>query len=199
MNPLLTLFNLDGVFCDALVHDDQDNLIFTSLWGRDTALQELLARLTLPVQEGGIATLVFKQQGLKTVHLNNLNLLDKLTGRMPKINIFGNLAQLWLFDKRIRTPDFANQKAYLLLEDRFQTVINMPKEAIEASIWSLFKSVCHLPMLDAWQETILALLKNEQWLKSHPGFGALALEIALPCEVFEQRISQLILSKALTL
>ena len=84
MNTLLTLFNVDGIFCDALVNDDQDDLIFASLWGRDTAIQELLARLTLSSSEGGIAQLIFRGQNPKAIHLGNPDRLDKLTGRMPK-------------------------------------------------------------------------------------------------------------------
>lgn len=42
------------LFADAVLVDAADNLLFLSLWGRDTALQEFLARLSLPSHEGGL-------------------------------------------------------------------------------------------------------------------------------------------------
>ena len=39
---------------DACVGDDQGNLIFLSIWARDTAVQEFLARLTLGRDEQGL-------------------------------------------------------------------------------------------------------------------------------------------------
>jgi len=42
------------LFADAILVDAADNLLFLSLWGRDTALQEFLARLSLPSHEGGL-------------------------------------------------------------------------------------------------------------------------------------------------
>src|SRR3546814_11896255 len=45
-----TLYRIDecsDVMADACVGDDQGNLIFLSIWARDTAIQQFLARLTL--------------------------------------------------------------------------------------------------------------------------------------------------------
>src|SRR3989344_3439019 len=45
-----TLYRIDecpDVMADACVGDDQGNLIFLSIWARDTAVQQFLARLTL--------------------------------------------------------------------------------------------------------------------------------------------------------
>ncbi|HEC1391362.1 TPA: hypothetical protein R1W70_004882, partial [Pseudomonas aeruginosa] len=44
-----TLYRIDecpDVMADACVGDDQGNLIFLSIWARDTAIQQFLARLT---------------------------------------------------------------------------------------------------------------------------------------------------------
>jgi hypothetical protein len=201
MNTLLTLFNVEGIFCDALVNDDQDGLIFASLWGRDTTIQELLARLTLSSSEGGISKLIFKEpnKSLKTVHLGDQNRLDKLTGRMPKTNILGDMVQLMLFDRLVQTPDYANQKGYLLFDDRQQSVQLIDNEHNENKTWHLFKSICHLPMLDEWQYTIDRLLKAENWMKFYPGFCASAIAIDLPEAEFDQKISQMIIDGELTI
>ena len=52
-----TLYRIDEcpeVMADACVGDDQGNLIFLSIWARDTAVQQFLARLTLGRDEQGL-------------------------------------------------------------------------------------------------------------------------------------------------
>ena len=52
-----TLYRIDecpDVMADACVGDDQGNLIFLSIWARDTAVQQFLARLTLGRDEQGL-------------------------------------------------------------------------------------------------------------------------------------------------
>ncbi len=195
MNALLTLECVSGIFCDALVHDQDDYLIFTSLWGRDTAIQELLARVTLSSQEGGLRYLTFTDQRQPAVRLGDPGRLDKLTGRMPKTNIFGDIVQLWLFDKRVQEPDFANRTAYLLVDERQQHA----STELDEQIWQLYKSVCHLPMLDHWQATLLDVLQREQWLRRHEGLGIRAVSIQLPALTFDSKITQLIGQGDLTL
>jgi len=48
---MLAINEVNDVYCDALVCDE-GYLVFASCWGRDTAIQELLARLTLATSEG---------------------------------------------------------------------------------------------------------------------------------------------------
>jgi hypothetical protein len=209
MSDLITLFNVDGIFCDALVNDDQNSLIFASLWGRDTAIQELLARLTLSAHEGGISDLVFKDPsatGLKSVHLNDRNRLDKLTGRMPKANILGDMVQLMLFDKLVQAPDYANRKGYLLFDGRpipksagTRAVSQISNTNHGNQIWHTFKSICHLPMLDRWQQRIEKLLKTEGWMTCYPGFNASVIAIDLPEAEFDDIISEMIVAGELTL
>lgn len=52
-----TLYRIDecpDVMADACVGDDQGNLIFLSIWARDTAVQQFLAHLTLGRDEQGM-------------------------------------------------------------------------------------------------------------------------------------------------
>jgi len=56
-NTSSTLYRIDecpDVMADACVGDDQGNLIFLSIWARDTAVQQFLARLTLGRDEQGL-------------------------------------------------------------------------------------------------------------------------------------------------
>ncbi|WP_198263462.1 hypothetical protein [sulfur-oxidizing endosymbiont of Gigantopelta aegis] len=62
MNTLYKIDEVSDLYVDAFLID-QSQLVFLSVWGRDTALQEFFARLTLPKSE----------QGLREIHLENLN------------------------------------------------------------------------------------------------------------------------------
>src|SRR3989344_5473225 len=46
-NPLPRIDESPDVMADSCVGDDQGNLIFLSIWARDAAVQQFLARLTL--------------------------------------------------------------------------------------------------------------------------------------------------------
>jgi len=198
---MLRLHSVYGIHCDALV-DDNESLVFTSLWGRDTAIQELLARLSLPLHEGGLSQLDFQGENSegrfqKVVHIGNLNQLDKLTGRMPKANIFGDIVQLWLFDKRVSTPDYVNKQAYLLWPHTrgSQALVGDMTE----KTWQLVKSVCHLPLLDIWQDQIMKLLRKQGWVTISKGCAIDSIGIKLPEIEFDQEITEMIQSGQLTL
>ncbi|WP_404357236.1 hypothetical protein [Methylotuvimicrobium sp. KM1] len=180
---MLVIDELHDVFCDALV-DDDGWLVFASCWGRDTAIQELLARLTLPDSEGGLSKLTFLDDAMnRTVGIGNPDRLDKMTGRMPKVNLFGDIVHLWLFDKKAVTPDFVNRRAYLLL---------LPDQDDYAATWALIKSVCPLPLLDYWQDAVVNVCRRNGWLKGIKGYRINAVSIDLPDEEFGAQLGELI-------
>jgi len=56
-HPSRTLCRIDecpDLMAGGCVGDEQDNLVFLSIWARDTAVQEFLARLTLGRDEQGL-------------------------------------------------------------------------------------------------------------------------------------------------
>ncbi|MBE0437095.1 MAG: hypothetical protein IBX56_14990 [Methylomicrobium sp.] len=180
---MLVIDELHDVFCDALV-DDDGWLVFASCWGRDTAIQELLARLTLPDSEGGLSKLTFLDDAMnRTVGIGNPDRLDKMTGRMPKVNLFGDIVHLWLFDKKAATPDFVNRRAYLLL---------LPDQDDYAATWALIKSVCPLPLLDYWQEAVVNVCRRHGWLRGIKGYRINAVSIDLPDEEFGAQLGEMI-------
>jgi len=180
---MLVIDELHDVFCDALV-DEDGWLVFASCWGRDTAIQELLARLTLPDSEGGLSKLTFLDDAMnRTVGIGNPDRLDKMTGRMPKVNLFGDIVHLWLFDKKAVTPDFVNRRAYLLL---------LPDQDDYAATWALIKSVCPLPLLDYWQDAVVNVCRRNGWLKGIKGYRINAVSIDLPDEEFGAQLGELI-------
>jgi len=48
---------VQGIYVDAVLTDEADNLIFISLWGRDTSIRELQARITLGDTDSGLTGL----------------------------------------------------------------------------------------------------------------------------------------------
>ena len=94
---LMPITETPGLYADAVLTDDGNNLLFLSLWGRDTAVQEFRARLSLPVHEGGLDN--FHLEGLPFVQIGNPERLVTDSGRTPSQLIFGSLVHLWLYDR----------------------------------------------------------------------------------------------------
>ena len=143
---------------DACVCNDAHQLIFVSLWGRDTAMQEFLARLTLGNHEKGLDSfnLILESASDVEVLVGNLNRIEKRTTRVFKRTLFGSLVHLWLFDHRCREPDKANGKAFALIPR------NTPNR--DDRLWMLTKDTCPLPLLDHWRDTVLDLLRKREML-----------------------------------
>lgn len=201
---MLKIEQLHDVYCDAVV-DEAGLLLFLSCWGRDTSIQELIARLTLPGSEGGLSHLTliesehrFEPKSAQKVLIGHPDRLNKLTGRLPKANLFGDLVHCWLFDQKIAAPDFVNQQAILLFQAEGQLSAEKLLQQQWEPIWSLIKAVCPLPLIDRWQETLIALLLESKWLNVLEGYRIHAVNVNLPDE-FELKLQQLIQDGVLTL
>lgn len=165
-SSLLQLTEIPHIMSDGYVCDERRSLIFLSVWGRDTAIQELLARLTLKNQDA-LTQLTLTNDALHEHILfpGNADNFDKRTTRHQRTR-FGTLIHLWLFDKRCLSPDKANGNSILLL----------PKDDLHwrQRIWALFYETCTLPLLDHWQDAILEMLCNSQMLTPLPNsYGSL--------------------------
>lgn len=188
---LFPIVELPGVFADALLRDERGGLLFCSLWGRDTAIQELLARLSVPVEEGGLRSLhVEAPQGTETVHFDRMPTTDKLSGRLPPKNLFGNLVQLWLYDRLAVEPDRANRRALLLQRGVTHG---------DAALWNLVRSVTHLPLLDHWNEVVLDVFRQNDWIRPLRGIQVDAVFVDLGSDAVEVEISRLVREGRLTL
>jgi hypothetical protein len=114
MTTMMTLSAIADVYADAYLADDSGSLLFLSVWGRDTALQELLARLQLPRSENGIREFTLASgEFKKLVRVPNVDELDKATLSVG-LTIFGPLTQLWIIDKLALDPDLVNHRALML-------------------------------------------------------------------------------------
>ena len=181
---LMEVVEAPGLFADALLTDERGSLLFISLWGRDTAVQELLARMTLGNDEGGIRTLhINAEDGPQAVHLDRMPCMDKHTGRMPPRNLFGDLIQLWVYDKLAIEPDRANRRALMLHRP------DDPDAVLQERLWNLVREVCHLPLLAEWREPVLAMLELNAWMQPRQGRSIAAWRLELGDPKLEQEIS----------
>lgn len=158
--PLYPIDECPDLLVDACVCDEERRLIFLSAWGRDTAVQEFLARLTLGRSEGGLEQFHLVQSGHSLPVFPDAERLEKRTTRQLRGTLFGSLLHVWLFDGRCAVPDRANHLAYALVRDNIDPL---------ASLWPLVVDTCPLPLLPHWQGSVMELLLQEQMLERLPG------------------------------
>ena len=159
------LYRIDecpDLMADACVGDERGNLVFLSVWARDTAVQEFLARLTLARSEQGLDHFhVVTEQGTSIpVFVGNVENLEKRTTRVFRRTLFGSMVHLWLFDKRCVKPDKANATALALLP---RITSNHTDR-----LWTLVQETCPLPLLDHWRDAVLELLRLQDMLTCLP-------------------------------
>lgn len=155
--PLYRIDECPDLMADGCVGDEHGNLVFLSVWARDTAVQEFLARLTLSRSEQGLHQFhLVTDQASIPVFVGNVENLEKRTTRAFRRTLFGSMVHLWLFDKRCVKPDKANASALALLP---RAVSNHTER-----LWSLVRETCPLPLLDHWRDDVLALLRSRDML-----------------------------------
>jgi hypothetical protein len=193
---LLEIVEAPGLFADAVLTDERGSLLFLSLWGRDTAVQQLFAQLTVKIEEGGLRALNLRHPDGHSDHIRMdcMEIVDKHTARMPAKNLFGNLIHVWLYDRLAMEPDRANRHALLLFRPNQEA-----DESTDDRLWTLVRELCHLPLLPHWREPVLALLENQQWMQRLDGPGMSAWRLDLGKPELEAEISRMVRSRQLTL
>lgn len=191
-----TLYRIDecpDLMADGCVGDEHGNLIFLSIWARDTAVQQFLARLTLGRDEQGLEQfhLVTEQETSIPVFVGNVENLEKRITRAYRRTLFGSMVHLWLFDHRCVKPDKANASALALL----------PRESAYRTdrLWTLVRDTCPLPLLDHWRDVVLELLQTRSMLTRLP-FALGPLEghrLAIDVPALTQALGGLIRSNVL--
>ncbi|EFW82263.1 hypothetical protein [Pseudomonas savastanoi] len=188
------LFHIEecpDLYVDACVCDEQRNLIFLSAWGRDTAMQEFLARLTLGNSENGMDQFHIVMNDQRIPVFPDTDLLEKRTTRQLRGTLFGSLLHLWLFDLRCSQPDRANHCAYAL--------INQAQDPFDR-LWPLVVDTCPLPFLPHWREPVMSVLTAHNMLHPLPGaIGSVtAWRLSLQLDVLEIALGELIREGKLT-
>lgn len=146
------------VFVDACVRDEEGRLLFLSCFGRDTAIQQLFAAFYLKVNEGGLEVFHLREAGAgahdagEAVRVGAAESLQKLAGRLPRENVFGNLAHTWIYDPAIVRPNRATRTAWVL--DPSGSSETSPDE-VRSRVWEVFKLLSPVPLLDEWQPVLM--------------------------------------------
>lgn len=189
---LHTISEIEGVFTDAFITDNDGALLFLSCYGRDTSVQEFLARLTIPKHQHSIRD--FKINDGNRDYYIKVPLPEKLDKYSCRVgsDIFQNLTQIWIYDKSVMKHDIANRRVYQL----FSETQKCPDP------WPLIKSVCSVPLLDCWREPIIKLFSDYRWcefISDECGVGMRALKIDLSDPDVEDVVSNLVKTEVLTL
>ena len=200
---LFKLKELSDLYADACVRDESGQLMFLSLYGRDTAIQQLLAAFTLKVTEGGLSAFHLQDPDgqAQVVHVGNADRLEKFTGKLPRDNLFGNLAHVWLYDPALIRPDRSNRVAWVLVDDVHHEA--NPLEVIWERAWELYKLLSPVPLLDAWQQAVLSRTGGEvvtlMGETAYPPLGRIgAARVSLP-DIFPETVSGMVKAGELTL
>ncbi|MAM55796.1 MAG: hypothetical protein CMN25_00460 [Salinicola sp.] len=130
---------------------DGERAVFLSLWGRDTAIHELMAKLTLPMGEGGLDRLTVVSDRPERLFIDR-DRLAKRTTRTYQRTRFGSLLNLWLFDQRCQDPDRANRQCYAIFNERDS------RQDKSAMLWTRLRDLAAYPLLDHWQPMVVQLL-----------------------------------------
>ncbi|WP_417329711.1 hypothetical protein [Halomonas cupida] len=174
------------LFLDSYVADS-DSAVFLSLWGRDTAIHELMAKLTLPIGEGGLDSLTLMGERPVWLLLNR-DRLGKRTTRTYRQTRFGSLLNLWLFDQRCQEPDRANRQCYAIFNERDS------QQDKSAMLWARLRDLAAYPLLDHWRPTIVQLLLEHEAIRmldqTSERLSGVWIDLSLPSvqEAIGQRI-----------
>jgi hypothetical protein len=190
---LLTDFS--GIFADACVARSDKSLAFMSVFGRDTAMQQLRAGISLAGHTASAYTsLTFSQNGSPNHHsafkvlLDNNKYLNDSQRTKVRLAPFGTLAQCFIVDERCLTVDKANTRATLLTQGRGVT---------SASTWATICELSPVPLLDHWQEAVLQRIPGI--CTPLVSIGKVSgVDISLPDD-FEIQIGALVKQRVLTL
>ena len=200
---LFKLKELSDLYADACVRDESGQLMFLSLYGRDTAIQQLLAAFTLKVTEGGLSAFHLQDPDgqAQVVYVGNADRLEKFTGKLPRDNLFGNLAHVWLYDPALIRPDRSNRVAWVLVDGVHHEA--NPLEVIWERAWELYKLLSPVPLLDAWQQAVLSRTGGEvvtlMGETAYPPLGRIgAARVSLP-DIFPETVSGMVKAGELTL
>jgi hypothetical protein len=153
---ICSILELPDLVVDSCITDDSCNLIFCSIWGRDTAVQEILARITLnPSENLSLQSITIDGEGVHSPVYFNKELLEKKAARSYPGTLFGNMTHLWLFDKRVMEPDYANHSAYLLYG---------PNDDTATRVWPLICDLAPYPLPDHWKSEVFRIVVLQDML-----------------------------------
>ena len=177
---MYVLHEQSDVFVDACASDHRAQLLFISAYGRDTSIQQLMARIHQRATQGGVDHLSMaktsQDRPLLKVLTGDANRLDKVIGRCPKASLLGNLVHAWIFDPVLLKPDPATGSGWIFSQG---DKVDGPAEYRQ--VWRMLKELSPVPLLDAWALTVMNHLVSVGSLVRPPCVGSIqALRLELP-------------------
>lgn len=219
--PLWGIREFSDVFLDALVRNEAGQLMFASLYGRDTAIQQLLAAFSLPVTSGGVDRITLKPveapprpgdgvAGVVTLHpetpagedhrgvafIGDASRLTKLAGKLPRRSLFGPVSHVFIYDPMVIDPDTANGRAWVL-------TFGNDGQDHRQSVWAMIQRISPVPLIETWREPVLAALGEKivtdlNAKATWPALGPIQASLIDLGDGFTQAISELVKSRVLT-
>lgn len=193
---LYKIMELSDLFADACICDETGELMLLSLYGRDTAVNQLFAAFELGDREGGFSSIRLLNEGDGTqrrISVQNTSRLTKFSGRLPRENLFGNLVHCWVYDPSIIKPDKAARSGWVMLDEPFSPVV---RPRLLQAVWAMYKTLSPVPLLDSWQEVVIRATQEKciSFLdaSSFPPIGmATAVRVNLP-DSFKDDVSAMV-------
>lgn len=190
MQALYYIDQLPDLFVDACIVDGPD-LVFISIWGRDTAIQELLGRTAVQNHERSLSFITLRSGGKPgsfDVAINKPDEYLKKSARVQTLT-FGQLSNLWIYARKCVEPDRVNRQAYVIRESDQQD-----------SLWESVADLCPYPLLESWKHQVMGVLnRHELILPLVTVVGhARGWRLSLGADALAIEISQLIQSGQLT-
>jgi hypothetical protein len=168
------------LFVDVCVREPESGALrFLSIYGRDGALLKFFASFTLTKEQGGLSefTLLGPDGSSSKVDVSEPSRLEKLTGKLPRGNLFGNLAQAWLYDCSLAQPDRANATAWGLFPRQGPDGRDLAAAELEDRLWQQVRNLSPVPLANEWRAAVMGMehVRFVRWLRPdtcpHPPLG----------------------------
>lgn len=199
---LFKILELSDLYADACIRDSTGELVFLSLYGRDTAINQLLAAFQLGDRDGGFSSIriLDEEAGIQhRVSVRRAESLTKFSGRLPKGKLLGNLVQTWIYDPCLVTPDRVSKTGWVLLDQSLGA--EGARQHLIDRVWAMYQLLSPVPLLDSWKEVVLRA-SEEQCLNimdstEYPPIGRVsAVQVSLT-DQFGEFVSRLVKQHAI--
>ena len=192
------------IWADACLRDSEGQLMLLSAYGRDGSMMQLLAAIELgrsAAQGVDSLHLLDGDGGRHLVYLGDAKRLRKHAGRLPKGNLFGQLNQMWLFDKRLQELDRANRIGFVMMR---RDAAGSGSQDYREQAWVLVKTLSPVALLDSWREEVLDWCEQRAALQrvgssEYPGLGPVSAWRVSLSDHFTQFISDRVREQRFTL
>lgn len=199
---LFKILEISDLYADACIRDTSGELVFLSLYGRDTAINQLLAAFQLGDREGGFSSirLLDEESGVQhRVSVRRAESLTKFSGRLPKGKLLGNLVQTWVYDPCLVTPDRVSKTGWVLLDESLEG--DGARQHLIDRVWAMYQHLSPVPLLDSWKEVVLRASEVQcltmMDATDNPPLGRVSAVHVSLTDMFSEFVSRLVKQRAI--